>query len=155
MAVIDVRHFGSIVAGRATSGQKRAMAAYRKLNLMQDVENMAPKFGLAPGLESRFARSPLGLAASGVSYFKFAPGFRMPFGHHHADQEEVYVIVRGSARIKIDDDVVELDRWDLVRVPPKTMRALEGGPDGAEVIAFGAPSHDNKDAEMVPGWWED
>jgi quercetin dioxygenase-like cupin family protein len=131
------------------------MADYTKLNLKHDVENMAPKFGLAPGLESRFARSPLGLAASGVSYFKFAPGFRMPFGHHHGDQEEVYVIVSGSARIKVDDEVVDLDRWDLVRVPPATMRAIEGGPDGAEVLAFGAPSHDNKDAEMVPGWWEE
>lgn len=131
------------------------MAAYTKLNLMQDVENMAPKFGYAPGLESRFARSPLGLEASGVSYFKFAPGFRMPFGHRHSEQEEVYVIVSGNARIKVEDEVVELGQWDVVRVPAETTRAIEGGPDGAEVLAFGAPTHDNRDAEMVPGWWED
>jgi len=131
------------------------MAAYTKLNLKQDVENMAPKFGYAPGLESRFARSPLGLETSGVSYFRFAPGFRMPFGHRHSEQEEVYVVVSGNARIKVDDEVVELGQWDLVRVPAEATRAIEGGSDGAEVLAFGAPTHDNKDAEMVPGWWED
>src|SRR5215208_4746316 len=131
------------------------MAAYTKLNLKRDVENMAPKFGYAPGLESRFARSPLGLETSGVSYFRFAPGFRMPFGHRHSEQEEVYVVVSGNARIKVDDEVVKLGQWDLVRVPAEATRAIEGGSDGAEVLAFGAPTHDNKDAEMVPGWWED
>ena len=131
------------------------MAAYTKLNLKRDVEDMAPKFGYAPGLESRFARSPLGLATSGVSYFRFAPSFRMPFGHRHSEQEEVYVVVGGNARIKLEDEVVELGQWDVVHVPPETTRAIEGGPDGAEVLAFGAPTHDNKDAEMVPGWWED
>ncbi|HTE58912.1 MAG TPA: hypothetical protein VK631_01085 [Solirubrobacteraceae bacterium] len=131
------------------------MADYTKLNLMQDVENMAPKFGLSPGLESRFARAPLGLEESGFAYYKIAPNFRMPFGHRHGRQEEVYVIVSGNARIKLDDDVLELREWDVVRVPPTTTRSLEGGPDGAEVLAFGAPSNENKDAEMVPGWWED
>jgi mannose-6-phosphate isomerase-like protein (cupin superfamily) len=131
------------------------MADYTKLNLKQDVENMAPKFGFPPGLEAHFARSPLGLEGSGVSYFKFGPSFRMPFGHRHGEQEEVYVIVGGSARIKLEDEIVELGEWDVVRVPGSTTRALEGGPDGADVLAFGAPSQENKDVEMIPGWWED
>jgi mannose-6-phosphate isomerase-like protein (cupin superfamily) len=129
------------------------MPDYTKLNLKQDVEDMALKFELSPGLESRFARTPLGLENSGVSYFKIAPGFRMPFGHSHGEQEEVYVVVSGSARLKLDEDVLELAQWDVVRIPRSTMRNLEGGPDGAEVIAFGAPNTENKDAEMVPGWW--
>ena len=131
------------------------MADYTKLNLKQDVEDMAPRFQLSPGLESRFARKPLELEQSGVSYFKIAPGFRPPFGHKHGEQEEVYVVVSGNARLKLDDDVHELAQWDAVRIAPGTMRALEGGPDGAEVIAFGAPDTDNKDAEMVQGWWSD
>jgi quercetin dioxygenase-like cupin family protein len=132
-----------------------AMADYTKLNLKQDVEDMAPRFQLSPGLESRFARKPLELEKSGVSYYKIAPGFRTPFGHKHSEQEEVYVVVSGNARLKLDDDVQELAQWDAVRIAPGTMRALEGGPDGAEVIAFGAPDTDNKDAEMVQGWWSD
>ena len=129
------------------------MADYTRINLKQDVEDMAPRFGLSPGLESRFARAPLGLEESGVSYFRIAPGFRMPFGHRHGRQEEVYVIVSGSARIKLEDEIVDLREWDLVRVPATTTRALEGGPEGAEVLAFGAPSDENKDVEQVPGWW--
>jgi hypothetical protein len=129
------------------------MADYTKLNLKQDVEDMAKRFDLSPGLESRFARKPLELQQSGVSYYKIAPSFRTPFGHKHGEQEEVYVVVSGSARLALDDEVHELAQWDAVRIAPHTMRCLEGGPDGAEVLAFGAPDTDNKDAEMVPGWW--
>jgi hypothetical protein len=131
------------------------MADYTKLNLKQDVEDMAPRFELSPGLESRFARTPLELENSGVSYFKLAPGFRTPFGHRHGEQEEVYVVVSGSARLKLDDDVLALAQWDVVRIPGPMMRCLQGGPEGAEVVAFGAPNTENKDAEMVPGWWAD
>ncbi len=129
------------------------MADYTKLNIKRDVEDMAPKFQLSPGLESRFARKPLELENSGVSYYKIAPDFRTPFGHLHGEQEEVYIVIGGSARLALDDEVVELAQWDAVRIPVSTMRALEGGPDGAEVIAIGAPNTDNRDAEMVQGWW--
>ena len=131
------------------------MADYTKLNLKRDVEDMAPRFQLSPGLESRFARKPLELELSGLSYYKIAPDFRMPFGHRHEEQEEVYLVISGSARLKLDDDVLELEQWDAVRIPRSTMRNLEGGPEGAEVVAFGAPNTENKSAEMVPGWWGD
>lgn len=129
------------------------MPGYTVVNLKQ-VEDQAPKFGYAPDLESRFARRALGLEKSGISYFKAAPGFRVPFGHRHTEQEEVYIVVAGSARIKLDDEVVDLDTWDAVRVPAELTRALEGGPEGAEILAFGAPSHENADAEMVSDFWD-
>jgi quercetin dioxygenase-like cupin family protein len=131
------------------------MAAYTKLNLKHDVEDMAPKFGLSPGIESHFARVPLALEQSGVSYFKLAPGFRHPFGHSHGEQEEVYVVIGGSATLRLDDEELQLAPLDAVRIPPGVKRALEGGPDGVELLAFGAPNTDNKDAEMLPGWWGD
>jgi mannose-6-phosphate isomerase-like protein (cupin superfamily) len=131
------------------------MADYTKLNLKQDVEDMAPKFQLSPGLESRFARKPLELEQSGVSYYRIAPDFRTPFGHRHGEQEEIYVVVSGSARLKLDEELIELAQWDAVRIAPSVTRGLEGGPDGAEVLAFGAPNTDNKDVDMVPGWWAD
>lgn len=130
------------------------MPDYTLINLKQ-VEDLAPKHGLAPGLESRFARVPLGLEHSGISHFKVAPGFRVPFGHRHDEQEEIYLVTSGSARVKLDDEILELATWDAVRIPPGTMRGLEGGPDGAEVVAFGAPNTENKDAAMEPGWWVD
>jgi len=131
------------------------MPDYTVVNLKRDVEDVATSHGLSPGLESRFARIPLELQQSGVSYFKYAPGFRAPFGHVHTEQEETYVVISGSARVKLDDDVVELAQWDVVRIPPGVWRGVEGGPDGCEIVAFGAPNTENKDAEMEPGWWSD
>jgi uncharacterized cupin superfamily protein len=128
------------------------MGDYTRVNLRSDVEDMAPKHGIE-GLESRFARRNLELENSGLSYFRLDPGFRTPFGHTHSEQEEIYVVVSGSAQVAIGDQLVELAKWDAVRVPAGEMRGFEGGADGAEILAFGAPNTDNKDAEMQPGWW--
>ena len=103
-------------------------------------------------LEARFARTALGGETLGLSHLKLAPNFRMPFGHKHAGQEEVYVVVRGSARVKVEDAIVDLVQWDAIRFDKDTMRAVEAGPDGVEYLAFGA-GDDPSDAEMAPGWW--
>ena len=129
------------------------MADYTVVNFKSDVEDMAPKFGYSPGLESRFARKNLELEKSGVSYFKIAPDFETPFGHVHSEQEEVYVVVDGNARAKIGDEVIELKQWDAIRVAPGTWRSLAGGPDGAQVLAFGAPNNENSDIEMSQDFW--
>jgi mannose-6-phosphate isomerase-like protein (cupin superfamily) len=130
------------------------MANYTKVNL-KNIEDQAPKGGLSPGLKAHFARVPLELEKSGISYFRIAPNFRIPFGHKHSEQEEVYLVVDGSAQVKVDDDVVELNPWDAIRVPTGAMRGLAAGPGGAEVIAFGAPNTQNADIDMTPGWWTD
>jgi mannose-6-phosphate isomerase-like protein (cupin superfamily) len=130
------------------------MANYTKVNL-KEIEDQAPTGGLSPGLKAHFARVPLGLEKSGISYFRIAPNFRIPFGHKHSEQEEVYLVVDGSARVRVDDDVVDLAPWDAIRVPTGAMRGLEAGPEGAEVIAFGAPNTQNADVDMTPGWWTD
>ncbi len=129
------------------------MSGYTKANLKHDVEDAAPKFGLAPQLEFRAARKVLECEQSGASYQKIAPGFRQPFGHRHREQEEVYVLLSGSARVKLDDDVVELASFDALRIAPGVTRCVEAGSDGAELILFGAPRVD--DADIVQGWWTD
>jgi uncharacterized cupin superfamily protein len=128
------------------------MADYTVVNL-KEVEDQAPKFGLSPQLEARMARVALGLENSGVSYQRIAPNFRVPFGHKHKNQEEIYVLVGGSARIKLGDEVVDLKPFDAVRVPKDTMRGFEAGPEGAEFIAIGAPNTGPGDADVVQGWW--
>jgi len=130
------------------------MAGYTIQNL-KEVEDQAPNFGLAPQLEARMARVPLELENFGVSYQRIAPNFRVPFGHKHKNQEEVYVVVSGSLRAKVDDQVVELEQWDTLRVDKDTMRGFEGGPEGAELLAIGAPNTGPGDAEMEQGWWSD
>jgi len=130
------------------------MSGYTVQNL-KNVEDQAPKFGLSPQLEARMARVPLELEQFGISYQRIAPGFRVPWGHTHNVQEEVYVVVSGSMLAKLDDEVVELKQWDAVRVPKETMRSFEGGPEGAEVIAVGAPNTGPGDANLEHGWWTD
>lgn len=130
------------------------MSAYTLKNL-KEVENSAPKFGFAPDLEARFASSALELERAGLSYQRLAPGFRIPFAHHHAEQEEIYVIVSGGGRMKLDDEVIELRQWDAIRVAADTTRNFEAGSEGAELIAFGAPGPNLADATMLPGWWLD
>jgi mannose-6-phosphate isomerase-like protein (cupin superfamily) len=129
------------------------MSGYTKKNL-KEVENQAPNFGMPEELDARFARRALGGETLGLSLMKLAPNFRIPFAHKHANQEEVYVILRGSARIKVEDEIVELGEWDAIRFDKDTMRGVEAGPDGVQYLAFGA-GDDPSDAEMVQNWWTD
>jgi mannose-6-phosphate isomerase-like protein (cupin superfamily) len=129
------------------------MADYTKLNL-KEVEDQSPKFGITE-MEFRSARVPLQLENSGLSYLRVDPNYRVPFGHKHNVQEEVYVLLSGSARLKLGDDVIELKPMDAVRIHKDTMRNFEGGPEGAEVLAIGAPNTGPGDAPMTQDWWTD
>ncbi len=151
-----VAHASPWFVADESRGNNGAVADYTIVNL-KDVEDSAEKFGIAPDLEARFATGDLGLQKSGVSYQRLGPDFRMPWGHQHDQQEELYVILSGSARVKLDDEVVDLKALDAVRVPPEVMRAFEAGPDGAEILAFGAPNTGppSADTEPVQGWWSD
>jgi hypothetical protein len=130
------------------------MADYTLLNLRNDIEDMAPKFNMGDGIEAHFARKPLNLEKSGLSYFKLGPDYRLGFGHIHSEQEEIYLVISGTARVKLDDEELELGALDAVRIPPGVKRSMGAGPDGAELIAFGAPNTDNKDIDMEPGFFE-
>lgn len=130
------------------------MTDYAIVNL-GDVENVAPKFQMPEGIDVRFPKRLLGCTIGAVGVEKLSPGVRMPFGHTHSEQEELYVVVEGSGRFKIDDEIHDLRTWDVVRVGAGTMRNFEAGPDGITVIAFGAPISEEGDGEIVPGWWTD
>jgi quercetin dioxygenase-like cupin family protein len=109
-----------------------------------------------PGdVEARFGRSHIDSDHLGVSYFRYGPGFRSPIAHRHREQEEAYVVVSGSGRVKLDDDVHELKLWDVIRVSPTVARAFEGGPDGIEIVAIGADRPEGGDGEMIPDFWTD
>jgi uncharacterized cupin superfamily protein len=126
---------------------------FTQLNLKDDVENMAESYGLAPDLETHFARKPLGLEGGGFSLQKLAPNFRAPIAHRHQHHEEVYVVVNGGGRVKVEDDVRELRRWDAIRVAPGTARAFEAGPAGLELLAIGFG--EGGDSEMLENFWGD
>jgi len=132
------------------------MAGYTVRNL-REVENQGVRLGMNENdIQLRMAKDPLECTHTGITYIKLGPGWRTPFGHTHKTQEEIYVLVSGSARMKIgDDEVVELKPFTAVRVSPETMRAYEGGPKGAELIVIGAPKTGPGDADNVAGWWSD
>ena len=129
------------------------MSDYTIENL-KEIDNSAGDYG--PDLEARFGRRHLDSEHLGVSYFRYSPGFRAPMGHSHREQEEVYVVVSGSGRIKLDDDILALRPWDVVRVAPSTVRGLEAGPDGLEVIAVGSARPEGGDGvRAAEDWWSD
>jgi len=130
-----------------------AVPDYTKRNLKTEVEDFAPKFGLAPNMEYRPGREPLEGEQAAVSYLRLAPGFRMPFGHHHKEQEEIYVLLSGSATLNLDGEKVELVPLDVTRIAAPTIRALEAGPEGCELLLYGAPNVGPGDAETHDGWW--
>ena len=129
------------------------MADWTLRNLKDDVENSAERFGLAPDLEARFGRKPLDVEGGGFSYQRLAPNFEQPFGHRHTAHEEVYVVIGGSGRAKLDGEVHELREWDALRVPAPVKRGFAAGPDGMElfVIGFG----ESGDSEMFQGYWDE
>jgi mannose-6-phosphate isomerase-like protein (cupin superfamily) len=130
------------------------MSDYTIKNLA-DVKDSAPEFGFSDTMEARFATRDLGGAIVGLARERIKPGRRVPFAHKHHEQEEVYVVLAGSGRVKIEDDVHDVKQWDLIRVGPGTTRNFEAGPGGLDLLAFGAPVSVGNDVEMLPGWWSD
>ncbi len=126
--------------------------SYTKTNVA-DLEDKAPGYGMAEYGSARFAREALGAERIGMAHYAVNPGQRIGFGHSHEADEEIYVVVAGSGRMKLGDEVVELAAKDVVYCPPATMRAWEAGPDGLELLAFG--SHTDGDGDMTMGWWTD
>ena len=125
------------------------------LKNLKDLADTGSNFDGPPDLEFRHASAALALEHSGLSYQRVTAGSRFPFGHTHKTQEEVYVVVRGSGRMRLDDEVVEVNEWDVVRISPGTWRGYEAGPEGLEILVFGAPNlgeHVREDVEGKRNW---
>ena len=131
---------------------------FARTNIRKDLKDLGSNFDGPPDLEFRSATAALELKESALSYQRIPAGYRFPYGHTHTRQEEVYVVVRGSGRMKVDDEIVELNEWDAVRVPPGTWRGYEAGPEGLEILVIGAPHLGEAPREDVDGrrdWWAD
>ena len=111
--------------------------------------------GRVPGIEARFARKPMGSRDLGISHQRYGPGVRSPVSHSHREQEEAYVVVAGSGRVRLDGEVREIRQWDIVRLAPPVVRAFEGGPDGLELLAIGGPKPEGGDGMPTDAPWPD
>jgi quercetin dioxygenase-like cupin family protein len=123
---------------------------YSIVNLLE-LENVVTSVA---GIEGRFARKQIESRDLGVSHFRYAPGVRGK-GHAHREQEEAYVVVAGSGRMLLGEEVRDLRQWDVVRVAPAVVRAFEGGPDGLDFIAIGGPKPEGGDGLQADAPWPD
>jgi mannose-6-phosphate isomerase-like protein (cupin superfamily) len=131
---------------------------FTRKNLKRDLDDLGSNFDGSPDLEFRAATKALGLERSGLTYQRVPPDYRFPYGHTHETQEEIYVVVRGRGRMKVEDEIFELTEWDAVRVPPGSWRGYEAGPDGLELLVIGAPNlgdNPRDDVEGTRDWWTD
>jgi quercetin dioxygenase-like cupin family protein len=126
--------------------------SYTKMNLTETADS-APKFGFEEMGEAHFPREELDAKQTGLSYQVLRPGKRQMFGHKHDKAEEVYVVLKGSGRMRLDDEIIEISELDAIRVEPQVKRAFEAGEDGLQWLAFGA--HFDKDGEVLQDFWKD
>jgi quercetin dioxygenase-like cupin family protein len=128
------------------------MSRFATINLLEVEDSVGER---APGIEGRFGRKHLDSRDLGISHFRYAANVRSPMAHSHREQEEAYIVVAGSGRVLLDDEIHDLHQWDLVRVAPEVVRAFEAGPDGLEIIAVGGPKPDDGDGVMATATWPD
>src|SRR3954447_7898872 len=129
---------------------------FTRTNIRRDLADVGSNFNGPEELEFRMATDELALENSGLSYQSVPPNYRFPYGHTHKTQEEVYVVIRGGGRMKIDDEIIEVNEFDAVRVPPGSWRGYEAGPDGLDFYVFGSPGLGDGRREDVEGtrdWW--
>jgi quercetin dioxygenase-like cupin family protein len=128
------------------------MSRFATVNLLDIEDSIGER---APGIEGHFARKHLDSRDLGISLFRYAANLRSPVAHSHREQEEAYVVVSGSGRVLIDNDVHELRQWDVVRIAPEVVRAFEAGPDGLDLVAVGGPKPADGDGVMGAANWPD
>jgi quercetin dioxygenase-like cupin family protein len=119
---------------------------------IKNFEDIEPSGG--GGLDGRFSRKFLDSTEIGVSRWRYEPG-KQGGGHRHQVQEEVYTVISGSGRVKLDDEIIEIKQWDVIRVAPQVARGFEAGPAGLEIIAVGGSKPEGGDGELVEGHWPD
>src|SRR2546421_613750 len=92
--------------GRALMAPSVANVSDYTIKNLKDVDDAAA--GRGAGVEARMGRGDLDSRDLGVSYFRYDAGKRAPYGHRHHEQEEAYVVVSGSGRIKLDDEIQDV-----------------------------------------------
>ncbi len=128
------------------------MSDYAIVNLLELDDSTG---GRVAGMEGRFSRKHIGSRDLGVSLFRWEPNVRSTRGHSHREQEEAYVVVEGSGRVRLDDEIRDVRQWDVVRVAPEVVRAFEAGPEGLAVIAVGGPKPEEGDGVVADSAWPD
>ncbi len=125
--------------------------AYTIKNL-REVEDVAPRFGFSEVQEARFPSRDLDAESTGLAFHRVRPGRRQAFAHRHDQAEEIYVVLSGRGKIKLDDEIREVGPLDAIRIAPHVARAFAAGPEGLELLVFG-PHHDQDGEILKEDFW--
>jgi mannose-6-phosphate isomerase-like protein (cupin superfamily) len=93
-----------------------------------------------PGISIRPAARVLGVTAWGMNVIELEPNVTGYPEHDHVKdgQEEVYVVLRGSATLHAGEEAFTLEPGVLVRVGPAQRRKIVPGGEGAVILAIGS-----------------
>jgi uncharacterized cupin superfamily protein len=81
----------------------------------------------------------LGAQALGARLWRLAPG-QASTKHRHISQEELYVLLEGSGRVRVDEEVLTLAPMDTLLVGPDSVRQLFNDTDAEQLwLVVGAP----------------
>jgi mannose-6-phosphate isomerase-like protein (cupin superfamily) len=88
----------------------------------------------------KLAGAELGLHAFGMQVLDLPSGFSDYPEHDHAGdgQEEVYLVLHGSAELHVDGEPVPVSAGHMIRVAPGARRTIMPGGEGARILALGA-----------------
>lgn len=119
---------------------------------LREAKDVAAEAGLSDSLEARFAHEDLESETSGLSYQVIKAGQRQPFAHKHGEMEEIYVVISGSGRVKLDDELKDVGPLDAIRIAPSVIRAFEGGDDDLVLLVFSPRAEGDSEVVQDFSW---
>jgi mannose-6-phosphate isomerase-like protein (cupin superfamily) len=126
---------------------------------IKHLEEIPDVLGDYPGEMRMGSASELGTEQVAFTWRRMPPqtGGKGSYGHRHKTQEEVYFVVSGTLQFKLEDEVVDVEQGNVVRVAPQVARSVwNEGPDDAVLIIVSVSSRDARDEiESVPDFWPD
>jgi mannose-6-phosphate isomerase-like protein (cupin superfamily) len=124
---------------------------------IKSLDEIPDVLGDYPGEMRMSAASDLGTEQVGFTW-RLLPaqtGGKGSYGHRHRTQEEIYFVASGTLQFKLEDEVIDVEEGNLVRVAPHVVRSVwNEGPADAVVIIVSTRSDDPLgDVESVPDFW--
>ena len=107
------------------------------------------ELGDGPGF--RKVRRALGVTAFGVNGIVFPPGYE-GFLHYHDQQDELYFVHRGRARVEVGGEEREIGEGALVHVEAATHRRVSNASDSEELVLLvvgGKDGYVERDGQLV------
>jgi quercetin dioxygenase-like cupin family protein len=92
------------------------------------------------GVQNTDLAGQLGAPTLGARLWRMAPG-QCNTRHRHFEEYELYVLLEGVGRVRVDDDLLTLEPLSALLVEPETVRQVFNDTDADALwLVVGAPS---------------